>query len=117
MNVMFLLEIEKIVKDSKVLYNEYVKEDKEKYQQLFNSQFQSKIREQLQNKELNCCASNIKDFDGIEIQILVFLYSKVETRFYSPHDLLNYAEKLRKIPAFRDFTKLCFYIEKNIESR
>ena len=98
--------------EAQQLHQEYLSEDKIKYERLYNKWFFPK-----KEKELSMIASKVFILIGIEIQILVFFGTKgAETYFYSPYNLFEYGQKLRENSVFRDFTKLCFYIEENIKS-
>lgn len=92
--------------DFEVLKNEYLQEDKRKYELLFEHYI---VDDQYATK--NQFASKIDTFSGISIQILVYTNPIIEIYFRSEiGDLKLYAKELRDNKNFRDFTKLCFYI-------
>lgn len=102
-----------LMHDFETLYVEYQNEignenGQRKYEQLFNNYIKS-------NTEKFIFTSEIGVFMGIYIQIVVDTYHTIETSFYSPNDLERYGIELRKTPDFRDFSKLCFYIEDKVE--
>ena len=98
--------------DFESLKNEYLNEDKTKYENLFSQYFISKDVENKYN-----FTSSTEIFNGIEVMIIVSSYLKIETFFYSLTDLTCYTRELRQSPKCRDFTKLCFYIMEQIKAK
>jgi hypothetical protein len=99
---MYKVAVRELIRDTKELYEEYLKEDKHKYKQLFSRYFHDIEHYSIYSDE----------FLDNTIRIDVERYLKVETFFYSCNvDLNAHAEQLRQVPIIREMTKLCFYIE------
>jgi hypothetical protein len=111
----FLFKKDEIISNISGLFYEYKSEEKISYQNTFNKCVLSSIRKKIKNNELYFFITEIETFEDIEIQIFVNMYCKVETYFLSPYNLSNYATLLMANQKFRQFTKLCFYIEEYIK--
>ena len=103
---MYKVAVRKLIRDAKELYEEYLKENRHKYEQLFSIYFHNIEHYSIYSDEFNI--TNLHN----TIQINVVRYPKVETFFHSSNvDLNAHAEQLRLDPIVREMTKLCFYIE------
>ena len=105
--------------DATLLYREYLGEEKTKYEILFRSYFFSNEITIMMNPDNHRTSfiSKIKKFNDIDVQIEIRLVAKTKTYFISISDLEQYAVGLRKNDNFREFTKLCFWIEENISPK
>ena len=97
--------------DTAILYQEYEKEDKSAYARLFSQYFDGVdgyIIHSHPIPKLSWCVHDII----IELDC----YNKpISTFFSSIFPMDEYSQELRNDPIIRKFTKLCFYIQENIE--
>ncbi len=107
---MSTLSFNQLFKDYLILRDEYQQENKQQYRELFSNYFGPIDKYIVYSKpfflswsihpiylELNCYQQPIRTF------------------FFSAFDMEAYSEQLRANPMIRKMTKLCFYIEENIE--
>lgn len=107
---MHRIEARKLWLDTIELYKEYKKEDKRKYENMYKECFQETDSYNVWSKSFHIC-NCVWDF-----YIYIDRYPKpVKTYFVSVLDMETYAMMLRQDPMIRKLTKLCFYIEENIE--
>lgn len=105
------LSIEQLWSDTKGLYEEYQQENKDIYKDLFSSYFDSingNIVHSYNLPRLSWCVHDII----IELDC----YTKpIQTYFSSTFAMNEYSKELRNDPIIRRFTKLCFYIQEEVE--
>lgn len=105
------LSVKQLWKDTKILREEYEKEDKRIYKNLFGDYFGDIEHYWLCSKTLPKLSWCVHD-----IYIYIDRYPEhVETFLVSTFEMQFYTEELKKDPIIRTFTKLCFYIEEKIK--
>ena len=108
--------------DSEQLREEYKKEDKAIYQQMFDKYVSLHKRDLLKKNQINDFSTSeyyLQHPQQFKLGISIFVdrYVSINTSFYALFDLNDYAEILRKDVGFRRFTKLCFYIMETVKPR
>lgn len=106
------ISIKQIWEDTLILKEEYDKEDKRVYQNLFYEYFYDIEHYSVFSRPLPKLSWCLHD---VAIFIDRHPYP-VKTYFVSFFDMQTYAKELRDDPIIRKFTKLCFFIEDNIDS-
>ena len=104
------ISYKEIMEDTQKLWEEYKKDDKSIYINLYKNIFPEK-------EQNNIKSDFLKTNSNLNFQIEVNRYhSPVETYFCFEYDISNIIAVLRMDSAIRMYTKLCFYIENNIGS-
>ena len=108
---MSILTTNQLWKDTVELRKEYQEESKQQYADLFSKYFD----------EINAYIVHSRPLPTLSwcihpIIIELDCYQKpIRTFFYSVFDMEAYSNELRADPIIRRFTKLCFYIQENVE--
>ena len=110
-----------LMEDFVNLREEYDKENKDVYKNMYIRLIHSSTRERLENNELNenqfstneVCFLDFK----LGISIFVNIYNEITPYFQALFDLKEWAIELRKDDNFRTFTKFCFYLIETIPQK
>ena len=107
---MHKIEAKRLWLDTVGLYEEYQKDNKRIYENLYKTYF-------YETDGYNVLSKSFHIYNCIwDFCVYIDRYTKpVKTYFLSVLDMETYAMMLRQDPMIRKFTKLCFYIEEKIK--
>lgn len=116
---MAYIKIEDILKEKyQLLLNEYYKEDKLLYENLYLNYIDKVIQERLATKDNKPMSFTTRPYlvnSNIAISIHVELFERVCLYYCTDIDLQEYGVKLLRLKPFRNLSKFCFYLMEKIK--